>query len=164
MLRNTVHENGAVFPKRERTRFIGAFLAAALLVPAASLTSKGAELNPETLKAWDTYVKAQNARVAEYRNGMPFLWSDQSPDRLRRLHKGEILVAPFGENPHRVFQGLIHHWIGVVFLPGSRLDDVLSVVRDYRRYADIKTSMPPTSLGPPYCARQRWKTHSRFAC
>jgi hypothetical protein len=46
MLRNTVHENGAVFSKQERRRFIGAFLAAALLVLAASLTSKGAELNP----------------------------------------------------------------------------------------------------------------------
>src|SRR4051812_21520114 len=137
MLRNTVHENGAVFSKQERRRFIGAFLAAALLVLAASLTSKGAELNPETIKAWDTYVKVQNARVAEYSNGVPFLWSDQSVDRLRRLHKGEAIVAPFGENPHQVFQGLIHHWIGVVFLPGTRLNDVLSVVRDYGRYKDV---------------------------
>ena len=137
MLRNTVHENGAVFSKQERKRFIGAFLAAALLILAASLTSKGAELNPETLKAWDTYVKAQNTRVAEYSNGMPFLWSDQSPDRLRRLHNGETVVAPFGENPHRVSRGLIHHWIGAIFLPGTRLDNVLSVVRDYGRYKDF---------------------------
>lgn len=137
MLRNTVHQNGAVFFKQERKRFIGAFLAAALLILAASLTSKGAELSPETLKDWGAYVKAQNTRVAEYSNGMPFLWSDQSPDRLRRLHQGETLVAPFGENPHRISQGLIHHWIGVVFLPGTRLDDVLSVVRDYSRYKDF---------------------------
>jgi hypothetical protein len=137
MLQHTVHKNGAVFSKQERRRFIGAFLAAALLVLAASLTSKGAELNPETIKAWDTYMKVQNARVAEYSNGMPFLWSDQSADRLRRLHKGETVIAPFGENPHQVFQGLIHHWIGVVFLPGTHLDDVLSVVRDYGRYKDF---------------------------
>ncbi|MBV8551477.1 MAG: hypothetical protein JOY54_09265 [Acidobacteriaceae bacterium] len=126
-----------VLSKPERRRFVRAFLAAALLILAASLTSKGAELGPDTLKAWDAYVQTQNARVAEYSNAAPFLLSDHSPDQLRRLHKGEAVVAPFGENPHRVPHGLIHHWIGAVFLPGARLDDVLSIVRDYDKYKDI---------------------------
>lgn len=137
MLRITVHKESKVFSERERKRFVGAFLAAAIIILAASLTSKGAQLSPETLKAWDAYVKAQNARVAEYSNGMPFLWSDRSSDRIRRVHNGETVVAPFGENPHRVPRGLIHHWIGAVFLPGTRLDNVLSVVRDYGRYKDL---------------------------
>jgi hypothetical protein len=126
----------AVFSKPERRRFVGAFLAAAVL-PAVSLSLKGAELTPETLTAWDAYVQSQNARVAGYSSATPFLWSDQSPDRLRRLHKGETVVAPFGENPHRVPQGLVHHWIGAAFLPGARLDDVLFVVRDYGKYKDF---------------------------
>jgi hypothetical protein len=109
MLRPTVRENGSVFSKQERKRFVGTFLAAALLILAAALRSKGAELGFQTVKAWDTYVKVQNARVAEYYSGMPFLWSDQSPDHLRRLHNGETVVAPFGANPHRVPRGLIHH-------------------------------------------------------
>lgn len=127
----------SVLSKPERRRFVGAFLAAALLILAASLTSKGAELHPETLKAWNAYVQAQDARVAGYSHTTPFLWSDQSPDRLRRLHKGETVVAPYGQNPHRVPQGLIHHWIGAAFLPGVRLADVLSVVRDYGKYKDF---------------------------
>jgi hypothetical protein len=126
-----------VLSKPEHRRFVGAFLAAALLILAASLTAKGAKLGPVTLKAWDTYIQKQNTRVAEYSNATPFLWSDQSPDRLRRLHKGETVVAPFGENPRRVPHGLIHHWIGAVFLCGARLDDVLSVVRDYGKYEDF---------------------------
>ncbi len=126
-----------VFSKAERKRFLGAFLAAALLILAASFTSKGAELSPETLNAWDAFVKAQNARVAEYSSATPFLWSDQSPARLRRLHNGETVTAPFGENPYRVPHGLIHHWIGAIFLPGARLDKVLSVVRDYRKYKEF---------------------------
>jgi len=126
-----------VLSKPERRRFVGAFLVAALLILAGALKSKGAGLSSETLKAWDSYVHTQNARVAEYSIATPFLWSDQSPDRLRRLHEGEIVVAPFGDNPHRVPQGLIHHWIGAVFLHGARLDDVFSVVRDYGRYQDF---------------------------
>jgi hypothetical protein len=134
MTLNTGHQTFAppVLPKA-RGRFARAFLAS-LLILAASSTTKGAELSPETLTAWDAYVHAQNARVAGYSNATPFLWSDQSPDRLRRLHKGEMVVATFGENPHPVPQGLIHHWIGAIFLPGTRLDDVLSVVRDYDKY------------------------------
>jgi hypothetical protein len=127
-----------VLSKPERRRFVGTFLAAALLILAASLTAEGgAELSPDTLKAWNAYVQKQNARIAEYSNATPFLWSDQSPDRLRRLHQGEMVVAPFGENPHRVPHGLIHHWIGAVFVPGARLDGVLSVVRDYGKYKDF---------------------------
>jgi hypothetical protein len=126
--------SSALFSRPERRRFLRAFLPGALLILAASLTSKGAELNFETLTAWNAYVQAQNARVAEYSSATPFLWSDRSPDRLRRLHNGETVLAPFGENPHRVPQGLIHHWIGAVFLPGARLNDVLSVVRDYGKY------------------------------
>lgn len=49
----------SVFSTSERRRFVGAFLAAALLILAASLTAKGAELRPDTLKAWDTYVQKQ---------------------------------------------------------------------------------------------------------
>lgn len=125
------------FSKSERRWFVGALLAAVLLILAASLTAKGAELSPDTLKAWDTYVQKQNARVAGYSKATPFLWSDQSPDRLRDLHKGKTVVASFGETPERVPHGLIHHWIGAVFLPRAHLDDVLSVVRDYGRYEDI---------------------------
>jgi hypothetical protein len=127
-----------VLSNPERRRFLGTFLAAALLILAASLTAKGgAELSPDTLKAWDAYVQKQNERIAEYSNATPFLWGDQSPGRLRRLRKGEMVVAPIGENSHAVPHGLIHHWIGAVFFPGARLDDVLSVVRDYGKYKDF---------------------------
>jgi hypothetical protein len=66
---------------------VGASLAPALLILAASLTVKGAELSPDTLKAWDTYVQEQNARVAGYSKAIRFVWSDQSPDRMRDLHR-----------------------------------------------------------------------------
>lgn len=51
-----------VFPKPERLRFLGAFLAAALLILSASLKSKGAELSSETLKTWDGVVNLRRVR------------------------------------------------------------------------------------------------------
>ena len=119
-----------------RSHLLGAFLAAALLMVAA-YSANGAELSPETLAAWNAYVQAQNARVSRYSSATPFLWSDESPDRLRRLHNAETVVAPFGGNPHRVPYGLVHHWIAAAFLPGTRLAEVLSVVRDYGEYRNF---------------------------
>lgn len=127
-----------VLPRSQRTRIVWTLIAAMLLIVAASVESKAAELNPKTLSAWDSYVQAQNVRVKESsRAAQSFLWSDQSPDRISRLREGEILVAPMGDNPKVVPHGLIHHWIGAVFLPNMNLDDVFRVVRDYDNYKEF---------------------------
>ncbi len=118
----------------ERRRFIRTFLVATLLILAASIASKAAELNAETLRSWNDYVQAQTARVSGNSRVGHFLWSEQSPDQIRRVRNGEILIAPIGENPKIVPHGLIHHWIGTIFLPRTTLEDVLSVVRDYDKY------------------------------
>jgi hypothetical protein len=123
-----------ILSRSERTRLLWTVITAALLMVAASLSSKASELNPETVTAWDHYVQAQSARVIANSQAGSFLWSDQSPDRIRRLRQGEILVAPLGESPKAVPHGLIHHWIGAIFLPNTGLGDVLKVVRDYDQY------------------------------
>jgi len=65
----------------------------------------------------------------------PFLWADQSPERLQRVRGGEILVSYVGQqNPKPVPSGLIHDWIGAAFIPDARIEDVLSSVRDYGNY------------------------------
>jgi len=33
--------------------------------------------------------------------------------------------------------GMIHHWTGVVFIPGAKLEDVLGVLEDYDRLPRI---------------------------
>lgn len=66
-----------------------------------------------------------------------FLWIDESPDRLARVKSGEIVIAPVGpKNPKKVPSGLIHDWVGAIFVEGASLPEVLSAVRDYARYKD----------------------------
>lgn len=111
------------------------FSVAVLSVLGFSLTSPAAELAPDTLQAWNEYVRAENAKVAGRSPGKPFLWIDESPERQRRVHNGEILIAPAAKNvPQGIPHGLIHHWIGAAFLPDTRLEDVFHVVRDYGHY------------------------------
>lgn len=101
-------------------------------------TAQAAELKPETVKAWDQYIEDVNARMQErLRSDGTFLWMDEAAERGRQVREGRIVVAPMTQHtPMRVPAGLIHHWIGAAYLPNTRLDEVFSVVRDYRRYKD----------------------------
>lgn len=123
-----------LIPRAERTRIIWTVVVASVLLAAASVSSKASELHPDTLRSWNEYIRAQNIRIDKSSKAASFLWSDQLPDRIRRLRNGEILVAPVGENPKPVPHGLIHHWIGAAFLPGTTLNDILALVRDYGKY------------------------------
>jgi hypothetical protein len=98
----------------------------------APTLSRGAELKQDTLVYWDAYLDAVRSQIDPQK---PFLWIDQKPERLQRVREGEILVSSAGkENPKPVDSGLIHDWMGAVFLPGAGIEDVLSAVRDYGNY------------------------------
>ena len=101
-------------------------------------TASAAELKPETLKAWNEYVQTVDASMEDRVRAGKFLrLDDESLDRRNEVRGGEIFVASaVDHNPRKVRSGLIHHWVGVTFLPNAKIDNVLAVVRDYSRYKD----------------------------
>jgi hypothetical protein len=100
-------------------------------------TAHGADLKQQTLDSWEQYLRAANAHVQERAASGHFLWADESAERLAQLRAGEILVAPIGAHvPQAVPNGLIHHWIGAAFIPGARIEDVVSLVRNYDHYSE----------------------------
>jgi len=113
-----------------RTKLVAVFT---LLASCAALHA--AQLQQETLQAWQQYVvKAESQMTARLQSDGPFLRSADSPDVMLRIRAGEIRVAPVEHNPKRVPSGLIHHWTGAAFIPNSTIADVFAVVRDYARY------------------------------
>ena len=107
-----------------------------LAVPAISNTS---ELKRETLNAWDDYLRTTNLRMRRnLGTGDPFLWIEEEPGRNQRVRQGEILTSPAREaSPLQVHNGLIHDWIGAIFIPSVTINDALAVVHDYNRYKDF---------------------------
>jgi len=107
-----------------------------------------AELKQKTTAAFDRYVAATEARFAnELKPGGPFLYIDalNNNDRQKayqQLKNGEILVekretrAP-GVNADDIPDGMVHHWVGLVFIPGVTLAQTLPLVKDYDRRADL---------------------------
>lgn len=95
---------------------------------------------PETQKAWVEYIQQITLRAEQVREGNgEFLWIDQDPLRGARVRRGEVLAASeLGENGSRgVPHGLIHDWIGTVFIPGVTLANVFAVVHNYDRYGEF---------------------------
>jgi hypothetical protein len=119
-------------------RLITNALLTTCLLTLAVPVARASELKPETLQAWDKYIQAETVSTAERVRSGAFLWSDESPDRKRRLREGEILVSPAAKNvPQSAPHGLIHHWVGAVFLPNTNIEDVLRVVHDYGHYKNF---------------------------
>jgi hypothetical protein len=111
-------------------------LLAALLLP---MQASASSLKSETVSAWDDYLQSVNSALRDRtRPGGSFLWADEEPERIAKVHNGEIVVAPApGPSPRKVPGGLIHHWIGAAFLANATLDDILEVIHDYDRYREF---------------------------
>jgi len=69
---------------------------------------------------------------------MPFLWTDESADRRQHILGGEIVVAPLVPNgTWKVPHGLIHHWIGGVFIPQANIDSLSTLMLNYSAYKEF---------------------------
>jgi hypothetical protein len=97
------------------------------------------QLRVETVKAWDEYIRSTDSRMQARLDGqMPFLWMDEALDRSRRIGRGEILVAPvLSHGTSKVPNGLIHDWIGGIFMPGATIKRLSAVLQDYGKYKEF---------------------------
>jgi len=110
-----------------------------VLVLAFQGTASAANLEPATLKVWDDYVESASRRMQQRLDpDKTFLWVDESPDRLAKVRAGEIVVSPIRPHtPEKVPSGLIHDWVGAVFIPHASIKDALAVLGDYAHYKDV---------------------------
>jgi hypothetical protein len=100
-----------------------------------ALPALAADLKPKTVEAFDRYVREAEQRQGESK---PFLWADEAEDRVRREKAGEVIVEPFrGKAVTPVPNGLIHDWVGSVFIPGATVERTLAMVQDYDHHKDV---------------------------
>jgi hypothetical protein len=108
--------------------------------------AQAAELKPDTATAFDRYIRATEAQHADDLRSGHFLIIDRLPDASRqgtyaRLHQGQIYIEQLRTKedgrPIPVPNGLVHHWAGVVFIPGASLSQVLTVLQDYDNHKNV---------------------------
>jgi hypothetical protein len=123
-----------------------AIVAWVALVLTVAWPVSAADLGPATSAAFDRYAALTQAKFdAENSRHSPFLWIDSLPDARRRdayaqLHSGQVVFERLETldeaNPILTSGGIIHHWIGTVFIPGATLAQTLAFEEDYDHQAD----------------------------
>jgi len=98
-----------------------------------------AELKKETLEDFQQYIRQTEARIAEQVSGKSsFLWTDESRERLEQVRQGQVAAQPWnGRGPEHVRDGLIHDWIGAIFVPGATLARALALLQDYDNHSRV---------------------------
>jgi hypothetical protein len=109
--------------------------------------ASASELKQTTIAAFDHYVALSEGRIArELHDPDAFLWVDQQPAPRRQallaqLHKGQVItqILETRENGQAILvpDGLVHHWLATVFVPGVKLAQTLAQQRNYDRSAEV---------------------------
>jgi len=136
---------------RQVTRKTGRFLprsGAAALTFLFVLTgpADAADLQPQAVEAFSRYVKATEAQIdAELAHRDSYLWIERLPEDRRaaayaELREGKVVIARLETLDQgktiRVPDGMIHHWIGTVYIPGVTLAQTLALEEDYNHHQD----------------------------
>jgi hypothetical protein len=117
------------------------FALAVVLVLTASSPLSAADLEPRTVNAFDHYIQLTESQIdSEQASREAFLWVERLPANKRstaeqELRSGKVVIERLqtldGGKPIACPGGMIHHWMGTVFIPGATLAETLSLVQDY---------------------------------
>jgi hypothetical protein len=129
-----------------KIEFSVATLLSVLLAVFCTESAQSAELKKETASDFDRYISVSEDRIrSELRSG-PFLFVDDFAETARerayaQLRDGQLLIRQVNTKdegrPIEVHHGLIHDWVGVLFIPNTSLSRTLAVVQDYNNHASI---------------------------
>src|SRR6266404_1124431 len=116
-------------------------------IPVAQPAPVPASLTYPIKEAFDRYVTLTDARNAEeLRQGTPFLWVDTLPEARRAesysaMQRGEVVIERLETrdqgNAIQCPGGLIHHWVGALWIPGATLAQTLALVQAYDRHVQV---------------------------
>jgi hypothetical protein len=169
-----------VKPRGSKIARIMAFLLATLSMQEVCLGGAGTpepaspKLKLDTKQAFERYVKLTDARnEAEIKRGADLLWIDglsgpQRSEAYADLKRGEVKMQKLEtrENGGTIPcpSGMIHHWVGVVFIPSAKLRDVLEPLEDYDRHSlyyspDVERSKLESREGDHFLVFLRFRRH-----
>jgi hypothetical protein len=133
------------------------------------------QLKHATAEAFNRCVRLTDERSdSELKRGSGLLWIDGLPEaerarayedlqhgavkmrKLETLDNGRTIETP---------GGLVHHWVGLAFIPGAKLHDVLDVLQDYDHHAvyyapDVERSKLESRDGDHFRAFLRFRRHN----
>src|ERR1700730_3104191 len=165
--------------RNKRSKRLGSVIVLFALQTTSAGTARTSEPEPRRLEnvtklAFDHYVALTQARNdAELKRGTNLLWVDGLPEGPRAeayaaLKSGEVKMQKLETLDNRRSipcpGGMIHHWTGLVFIPGAKLNEVLSVLEDYDKHSmyfapDVERSRIESRSGDHFQVFLRFRRH-----
>jgi hypothetical protein len=117
-----------------------------ILPTLAGIPARAAEPKPETIAAFDRYIAAIEARMDDDLRTNKFLFVDRLPASERQeaydqLRDGQVYIqevrALENQGRIRIPNGVVHHWVGVIFIPDATLSETIAVLQDYDHQPEI---------------------------
>lgn len=96
-------------------------------------------LSLETLEGFERYVAnvEREHEIGSTKKGEPLFWIDRlQASVLQDIKQGKIFTEQIEDVPE-IPKGIIHDWVGAVFIPHVRAADVVGLLTDYNRHKEI---------------------------
>src|SRR5579884_3172308 len=131
---------------RRRLLPVGLLVVATLPLPAqAQFVVK---LSPETLRDFEAYAQKLKQQLEQrWKSGHGLLAVDSDPDARRRVLQGEVIITQMNNGePLSITDGLIHDWVGTIYIPGKSPEQVVNLLEDFDNHKDIYPAVVQSRL------------------
>jgi hypothetical protein len=97
------------------------------------------QLKSSTLRRFNEYAaKVESQLEQRWSGNSPFLEVDANRSELDDVMHGDFAIRSVtGDDPLAVRDGLIHDWVGTVYIPNAKPADVVNVLQDFNRHKHI---------------------------
>jgi hypothetical protein len=120
-------------------RLVSLATLALLVAPVRAQFAFSTKLKPRTIREFDQYAQTVEQQLSSRWQGQrPFLSISDITSSRESVLKGELLIQrASADNPVHISDGLIHDWLGAVFIPNTRIQTVIGLLQDFNRHQQI---------------------------
>jgi len=107
--------------------------------------AEAAKLQPQTLRAWDAYAQLTEQRIASELNSsagflrIEFMPLPEAARTMQTIKGGRVAIQKMTTRAANgkeidVPDGMMHHWLGAIFIPNIKLQTVIQWVQNYDQH------------------------------
>jgi len=106
------------------------------------------KVSPQTLAEFQRYADTVETSLnARWQGKQNFLFIDDDEATKKQVLAGELFIKQMGNGqPVAINDGLIHDWLGAIYIPNTKMERVLQVLQDFDNHKNIYPEVADSKL------------------